>query len=104
MPPSTGAKTSAYRRDPAKTANTVTGKYRMNWPVTPGQSIRGKNAASVVPTEAIIGQNMRLAAFKYAWLALSPAVIFRSANSTTTMAPSISIPSPSSIPNITMKL
>ena len=47
---------------------------------------------------------MRFAARVKAARLSNPSTIFRSAYSVTTMAPSISMPSPSSMPNITMKL
>ena len=34
----------------------------MNLPATPGQNNSGRNAANVVATEAVTGQNMRVAA------------------------------------------
>ena len=33
----------------------------MNLPATPGQNTSGRNAASVVATDAVTGQNIRLA-------------------------------------------
>ena len=38
----------------------------MNLPDTPGQNKSGRNAASVVATDAVTGQNIRFAAMEYA--------------------------------------
>ena len=76
----------------------------MNLPDTPGQNMRGRKAASVVATDAVTGQNMRLAASVNAARLSKPSTILRSAYSVTTIAPSISMPRPSNMPNITMKL
>ena len=80
------------------------GKYCINWPEVPGQKKSGTNAASVVDVDARTGQNIRLAAVMYACFFSMPSDIFLSAYSITTMAPSINMPSPSNIPNITIKL
>ena len=40
----------------------VIGKNTMKLPIMPGQKISGRNAARVVPVDAMIGQAMRLAA------------------------------------------
>ena len=45
-----------------KVNNNVSGRNIMKSPVVPGQNSKGKNTASVVAVEAIIGQDMRLAA------------------------------------------
>ena len=37
---------------------TVIGRYLINWPVKPGQKIKGINAAIVVPVEAKTGVNI----------------------------------------------
>ena len=76
----------------------------MNLPDRPGQNRIGRKAASVVAIDTDTGQNIRFAAATYASLGDMPSAILRSAYSVTTMAPSISMPSPSSMPNITMKL
>ena len=64
----------------------------MNCPAKPGQNSSGKNTASVVAVEAVIGQAMRCAAMRKASNLLWPLAISRSPSSTTTMAPSTSIP------------
>ena len=76
----------------------------MNFPDTPGQNTRGRKAARVVAVEAVTGQNIRFAAIAKASRRPTPSAIFLSAYSVTTMAPSMSMPRPRSIPNITMKL
>ena len=54
--------------------------------------------------DAVIGQNILFTEARYASRELNPSVIFRSAYSTITIAPSISMPSPSNNPKITIKL
>ncbi len=58
----------------------------------PGQNSSGRKAATVVAVAAMIGQAMRRAAASKARLRGRPSAILRSASSTTTMAPSTSMP------------
>ena len=51
----TGLMTKATNNELLKTIIKVIGKYFMNSPITSFQKIKGKNAASVVAVEAIIG-------------------------------------------------
>ena len=53
---STGLITSATNSDEASTTITVIGRYFMNSPMIPGQNSSGRNTATVVPVEAMIGQ------------------------------------------------
>ena len=76
----------------------------MNLPDIPGQIISGEKAAKVVKTDANTGVNILSAAFVYASIRDWPLSINLSAYSTITIPPSISIPKPSNIPNITKKL
>ena len=48
--------TRATKREDESTVIKVSGKYFMNSPKRPGQKARGKNAASVVAVDAIIGK------------------------------------------------
>jgi hypothetical protein len=52
----TGFMTKATNKDELKTIINVIGKYFMNSPMRPGQIAKGKNAASVVAVEAMMGQ------------------------------------------------
>ena len=74
----------------------------MNCPGTPGQNSIGRKAQSVVAVEEMIGQNIRLAAAAYARIGPTPRSTSLSAYSTTTIAPSTSIPTARIRPNITM--
>ena len=47
---------SATNREEPKTIESVIGKITINLPMVPGHKPNGKNAASVVAVEAIIGQ------------------------------------------------
>ena len=78
--------------DADSTAMRVRGMYFMNSPTMSGQNSSGKNAASVVAVDAMMGQAMRVAAAPYASRRRAPSAILRSAYSTTTIAPSTSIP------------
>ena len=51
-----GLMTRATKREDERTVIKVSGKYFMNSPKRPGQKARGKNAASVVAVDAIIGR------------------------------------------------
>ena len=64
----------------------------MNLPVVDSQNNRGMKAASVVAVELIIGQNIRSPAILKASKRARPSSIFRSANSTMTMALSTKTP------------
>ena len=57
--PRTGRKISAVNRDAISTKISVSGRYDMNSPLTPGQSSIGRKAARVVAVEDMMGQNMR---------------------------------------------
>ena len=70
----------------------VIGKYFINSPANPGQKIKGRKAAKVVAVEEIIGSAIFLEASAYASTTDNPSLIFRSAYSTTTIAPSTSNP------------
>ena len=74
----------------------------MNSPGTPGQNSIGRNAQSVVAVELTTGQNIRLAASVKAAMGPAPSSMRRSAYSTTTIAPSTSIPTAKIRPNMTM--
>ena len=101
-PPMTGKYTSATTNEAESTKISVTGNIPMNCPGTPGQKSIGRNAQSVVAVDEMIGQNMRFAASVYAAIGPEPSLIFLSAYSTTTIAPSTSIPTARIRPNITM--
>ena len=60
--PILGTKISAMNNDAVKVANRVIGRNFMNSPTMPGQKRSGMKAASVVAVDAVIGQDMRLAA------------------------------------------
>ena len=51
-----GLITKAMKRDEDKTMMRVIGRYFMNSPMMPGQIARGRNAASVVAVDAMMGQ------------------------------------------------
>ncbi|CAI8349269.1 MAG: Uncharacterised protein [Cryomorphaceae bacterium] len=51
-----GLITSATNSEEESTVITVSGKYFMNSPKRPGQKASGKNAASVVAVDAMIGK------------------------------------------------
>ena len=51
-----GTKISAISSDADSVISTVNGRYFMNSPTTPGQKASGRNAASVVAVEAMMGQ------------------------------------------------
>ncbi len=92
MPPSTGTKMSAMNSDADRVNSTVIGRNFMNSPTVPDQNSSGRNTASVVAVDAMIGHAMRLAAKAYASFGVSPSDSFRSASSTVTTAPSTSMP------------
>ncbi len=71
----------------------------MNFPVTSFQNRSGKKAANVVAVEEIIGQNIRSPAILKASSRSTPSSIFRSANSTITMALSTKTPTDRIRPN-----
>ena len=54
-----GTKISAISKEAVSVMSTVMGRYFMNSPTTPGQNTSGKNAASVVAVEAMIGAAIR---------------------------------------------
>ena len=60
--PIAGVKSSAYIREPPRTAKTVTIRVLKKEPDKESQNNKGKNAARVVRLEAITGQNILLAA------------------------------------------
>jgi hypothetical protein len=60
--PTVGTKINAIISDALSVAKRVIGRNFMNSPTMPGQNTSGRNAASVVAVEAMIGQAMRLAA------------------------------------------
>ena len=76
----------------------------MNLPATPGHSSIGRKAPIIVAVELSTGQNIRRAASEKACFGLCPSVIFRSAYSTTMMAPSTRMPTASSSPNMIIML
>ena len=80
----------------------VTGSMPMNSPGTPGQKSMGRKAQSVVAVDDTTGQNMRFAASVKAAIGPVPSEMRRSAYSTTTMAPSTSMPTARISPNMTM--
>ena len=80
----------------------VTGSMPMNSPDTPGQKSMGRNAQRVVAVDDTTGQTMRFAASTKACIGPVPARIRLSAYSTTTMAPSTSMPTERIRPNMTM--
>ena len=80
---------------------TVKGRYFINSPITPGQKIRGAKAINVVTVEAIIDKAIRLDASAYASFLFIPSIIFLSAYSVITIAPSTNIPTASISPNNT---
>ncbi len=61
-PPRVGTNTSAISKEADSVANRVIGRNFMNSPTTPGQNTSGRNAASVVAVEEMIGHAIRLAA------------------------------------------
>ena len=60
--PSVGTNISAISNEDDKVASKVKGRNFMNSPTTPGQNTSGRKAARVVAVEAMIGQDIRLAA------------------------------------------
>ncbi len=62
IPPSTGMKINAITSEADSVTSTVSGRYFMNSPTTPGQARSGRNTASVVTVDEITGQAMRRAA------------------------------------------
>ena len=101
-PPMIGRKIKATISEADSTKINVTGSMPINCPGTPGQKSIGKNAHRVVAVELATGQNIRLAASTYADIGPVPSAIRLSAYSTTTIAPSTSIPTAKINPNITI--
>ncbi len=64
MPPTTGMNTSAMNSDAVSVRITVMGRNFMNSPTVPDQNSSGKNTDRVVAVDAMIGQDMRFAAWR----------------------------------------
>ena len=90
--PSTGVNTMATTSEAISVAVSVIGRYFMYSPVTSGQKISGRKTTMVTDSELVIGHAMALAAARKASRFGSPSIILRSAYSTSTMAPSTSMP------------
>ena len=73
----TGFMTKATNKDELKTIINVIGKYFMNSPMRPGQMAKGKNAASVVAVEAMMGQATSPTPCFAAWIDDFPSSISR---------------------------
>ena len=100
----TGLSTNATKSDDERTMISVTGRYLMKLPTIPGQNISGKNAASVVAVDEIMGIAISLVPFLTAFSLFTPCSIIRYTFSITTMALSTSIPSASTRLNSTILL
>ena len=90
--PSAGITISAITNEADRVIMIVIGINFIKSPVVSGQKSKGKNTASVVAVDAMIGQAILLDASLNALNLSTPSAIRLSAYSTTTMAPSTNIP------------